>query len=40
MNIAEKNIINAFTVLLENLSSTGKKELIERIKQSLIIHNS
>lgn len=40
MDIAEKNIINAFTVLLENLSSTGKKELIERIKKSLKIHNT
>ena len=40
MNIAEKNIINAFTVLLENLSLAGKKELIERIKKSLKTHKT
>lgn len=40
MDIAEKNLINAFTVLLENLISTGKKELIERIKKSLKIDNT
>lgn len=35
MTHAEKNIIETYSNLLENLSSIGKLELLERIKKSL-----
>jgi hypothetical protein len=35
MTHAEKNIIETYSNLLENLSSIGKLELLERLKKSL-----
>ncbi|MNK19099.1 hypothetical protein D3C87_373170 [compost metagenome] len=35
MTYAEKNIIKTYSNLLENLSSIGKRELLERLTKSL-----
>ncbi len=35
MNYAEKNIVEAYAKLLDNLSSIGKIELLEKLAKSL-----
>lgn len=35
MNYAEKNIVEAYSKLIENLSSIGKIELLEKLAKSL-----
>lgn len=35
MNYAEKNIVEAYAKLIENLSSIGKIELLEKLAKSL-----
>ncbi|MGE9311367.1 hypothetical protein ACLOAU_06970 [Niabella sp. CJ426] len=35
MNYAEKNIVEAYARLMENLSSIGKIELLEKLAKSL-----